>query len=526
MHKIEQNKYYPLALFLIGLVVALYSVNYFGYLFYHASGLHFWRQADSISFVGHYYERGMNFFEPGTYNISSTDARGASEFPILYYITAALWHVFGRHEFILKIIHSLLFFAGFYCLFKIAIKQIGNIYTALAITLLLMSSSVLLFYANSFLPDAPALGLCLMGTYFYFRYTETKRYSNYLWAYAFFTLSVLIKVNMAVFPLAVLGLVLLEKIFRLKLQGNGLFTGNAVKYLLPPIIMIGLVAWWVLWTRSYNEETNNYVFLTTIKPYWEANAWQLQHTKKALTDLWYGHYYYFTAWHVFYIILLGGAITIKRWGKFEILLCAMLLAGTFVYGVLFYTQFEFHDYYMIPAFVPLAFTVIYSLSSIAKRFPRFKTSRIPALVLLIIATLSFVFANKKLIDRVDFAKWSDMNPEIFEITGKLENHGIPKGSHIFSFPDRTPNATLYYLQRQGYTNSSAYNPEEIPPIIKPFIIYGIRYLVITDPAYYQFAQSHWYWSKEVGRYKHIKMFYITGFRSDWAEQQQGENEKQ
>ena len=229
MHKIEQHKYYPLVLFSVGLVVALYSVNYLGYLFNHASGVHFWRQADSISFVGHYYERGMHFFEPGTYNATSTDARGASEFPILYYITAALWHVFGRHEFFLKIIHSLLFFSGFYCLFKIAIKQIGNIYTALAITLLLMSSSVLLFYANSFMPDAPAFGLCLMGAYFYFRFTETKQYSNYVGAYVLFTLSVLIKVNMAVFPLAVLGLVLLEKIFRLKLQGNGLFTGNGVK---------------------------------------------------------------------------------------------------------------------------------------------------------------------------------------------------------------------------------------------------------------------------------------------------------
>jgi hypothetical protein len=66
-----------------------------------------------------------------------------------------------------------------------------------------------------------------------------------------------------------------------------------------------------------------------------------------------------------------------------------------------------------------------------------------------------------------------MNPEIFEISGKLENYGVPKGQLIFSFPDHTPNASLYYLQRQGYTNSSGYTPEEVPAIIKPYIIYGI-----------------------------------------------------
>jgi hypothetical protein len=516
MHKIEQHKYYPLVLFSVGLVVVLYSVNYLGYLFNHASGVHFWRQADSISFVGHYYERGMHFFEPGTYNATSTDARGASEFPILYYITAALWHVFGRHEFILKIINSLLFFGGFYCLYKIAIKQIGNIYTALAITLLLMSSSVLLFYANSFMPDAPAFGLCLMGAYFYFRFTETKQYSNYVWAYVLFTLSVLIKVNMAVFPLAVLGLVLLEKIFRLRLQGDGLFTGNGAKYLLPPFIMIALVTCWALWTRNYNAATHNEVFLTGIKPYWEASALQLENTVKAITEYWYAHYYFFTTWHVFYVILAIGILCIRRWNRLALWLCAMLLIGTVGYVALFYTQFESHDYYIIPVFIPLAFTVIFSVGSLFNKAPWLRTSYIPTIVLFFLVILSFKFTDKLLRYRSDYKTWNDMNPEIFEISGKLENYGVPKGQLIFSFPDHTPNASLYYLQRQGYTNSSGYTPEEVPAIIKPYIIYGIRYLVITDPAYYQFAQSHWYKSKEVGAYKRIKVFYVYSFRGDLA----------
>lgn len=505
LKNIPNHKHYPLLLYVVALVVTLFSVDYFYLAGLPASGYHFWRQTDSISFAAYYYENGMNFFEPGTYAMNIGNGRAASEFPILYYITAALWHVFGRHDIILKLLDSAIVFTGFYCLFKIVIKQLGNVYTALFLTILFLSSTTLLFYTNNFIPDPPSLGLTLIGAYFFFEFINKKQYNFFIWAIAFLTLSVLIKPSMAAFLLAVGGLLVIEKVFGLTINTSTIFNQNIAKYLLPLFASAGLIIGWILWVKHYNNANGSYIFLTQVVPYWQSPANEIEAAWNNIRTVWYGHYYYYTAFHVFLIITLLGLINIKKWPRINLYLFAFLLVGGIGYALLFFKQFGPHDYYMIPLFVPLAFTVLFSLGAIFNRFPVLQRSIIPAVALLVITVLSLNYANKKIKTRMD---GSYINKNIFELTGKLEEYGVPQGATVLSFPDATPNGSLYYLRRKGYTNWAVYDKKSMAEHLAEFFSHKADYMIISNPDYYGFSNTQWYQTQQVGKYKNIRMYKI------------------
>ncbi len=505
LQNIQTHKYYPLLLYVVALTAALFSVNYFYLLGQPASGYHFWRQTDSISFVAYYYENGMNFFEPGTYAMNIGNGRAASEFPILYYITAALWHIFGRHDYILKLVDSAIVFTGFYCLFKIAIKQLGNIYTALFLTLLFLSSTTLLFYTNNFLPDPPSLGLTLIGAYFFFQFIDKKQYKFFVLAIVLLTLSVLIKPSMAAFLLAITGLLVFEKLFKVTINTTTIFNQNAVKYILPLFVSFGLIISWIIWVKHYNNANGCYIFLTQVVPYWKSTPKEIALVWDNVRTVWYGHYYYYTSLHVFWAIAILGLINIKKWSRVNVFIFVFLLIGAIGYVLLFFKQFGPHDYYMLPIFVPFAFLVLFSLASIFNRFPVLKRSTIPSLALMVLTILSLNFANKKMESRRFL---NNINSRLFELTGKLEDYGVPQGATILSFPDATPNGSLYYLRRKGYTNWDIYDKKNMVKHLPDFFIHKADYMIISHPDYYEFANTHWYQTQQVGAYKDIRMYKI------------------
>lgn len=505
----QKHKYFPLFIYVLLVLGVMLFLGFYTYLRTPPGGMHFWRQSDSASFIAYYYEHGLNFFEPGTYNMNCADGKAASEFPILYYITAVLWHIFGRQEYTLKVIDTLIVLTGFYCFFKIAVRQIGNQYAALALTLLLMSSSTLLTYTANYLPDPPSLGLCLIGAYYFFRFAETGNYKLFLLAFAVFTLSSLIKISLMVFPLSIVGLVFIERIVKLKLGPKPLFTGSLFKYVWPMATFIGIVALWVVWVKSYNAANTCNLFLTNPVPIWKFSQAEVVAELKRINHDWLSHYYYKSTVHVLLVIIVLGLLNIKYWGKLNLWLCSFLLLGGLSYFLLFFKLFEAHDYYIIALFIPLVFTVLFSFASFYNRFKVLKTSWLPVLGLAVIAALSLNYAKKKIAQRSEMIEYIGFNMAMYDIRGKVEEYGIPKDATVFSFPDSTPNGTLYYLRRKGFTNWQNYGLPGIPALLNEYIHRGAQYLVINHPDYYQFAQSDWFDAQQVGEYKGIRMYKVT-----------------
>jgi hypothetical protein len=80
------------------------------------SSVHQWRQAACLSLADNYYEGNWNLFEPSMhiqFSDNGTSGKSAGEFPLLYYIVAILWKIFGKHEFIFRLLISVSVFWEF-----------------------------------------------------------------------------------------------------------------------------------------------------------------------------------------------------------------------------------------------------------------------------------------------------------------------------------------------------------------------------------------------------------------------------
>ncbi len=115
----------------------LYGLN--ETMFYPPQSLHIWRQTNSLSLTQNYYQYNLPFFQPEMHNQfcdQGYSGKAAGEFPIIYYAVAQLWKVFGKHEWIFKLVHLLILFFGLFLLFQTLSRIIDNRFWAGFLSLL------------------------------------------------------------------------------------------------------------------------------------------------------------------------------------------------------------------------------------------------------------------------------------------------------------------------------------------------------------------------------------------------------
>src|SRR4051812_10252475 len=70
---------------------------YYGYMLDKLPmGVHEWAQADRLAIAYRFFDDGMNFFRPATFNMEPSDGVVGVEFPIQAYLAASFGHLFGR----------------------------------------------------------------------------------------------------------------------------------------------------------------------------------------------------------------------------------------------------------------------------------------------------------------------------------------------------------------------------------------------------------------------------------------------
>jgi len=116
--------------------------------------VHHWRQSDCASMSLNYYQTGMCFFKPQTHNLTSdnntTGYVATSEIPIGYYFVAILYKVFGPHDFIYRVVNTLIFLLGLFYLFKICCLLFNDFFWSSVVTLFFFTSPVLVYYGNNY----------------------------------------------------------------------------------------------------------------------------------------------------------------------------------------------------------------------------------------------------------------------------------------------------------------------------------------------------------------------------------------
>ena len=491
---------------------------------------HQWRQSDALSITENYYQESMNFFEPRMHLQESVDGKAVGEFPLIYYINAAIWHITGPSHFEARLLNLLLFFLGLFALQKSIVMVTKSQFMSVFIPLLVFSSPIIVFYANNFLVNVPALGLIFISWYYILKYKNSHRLKYLILFSVVATIAILLRVTIIIGILPIFLLFLLEKI---KLLPQKLFKGKfwaEAALLALPCIIIGL---WILFIRHYNAQNQSYYFTTYLRPIWNLQA-------DKIFEIWHklSENLLPTIFHVSILFLILASLVfillnIKKVNRHMLLFTVTIFAALMLYMAAWYVNFTVHDYYLIEIILlvpPLFVTLTYLIK---KQYTQVYESKSVKVLLGVVLVFSMVYcsANQTMRyhsyhgyhsllknamiskEKIDYWNWyhwdySKKFKAYETITPYIRELGIDRNDKVISMPDQSTNISLYLMNQKGYTVSDREN-KTLNGQLENFSSLGAKYLIINDTTIYSRIDFDKYCRNKIGSYKNIEIFRLT-----------------
>lgn len=476
MTKTSHNKFVFLFVFLLFTVYFILDFQHI--LFFQPQGIHYIRQTDSLSFAANYFHNGFRFFEPQVFNLNSTDGKAACEFPILYYCTALLYMLFGEKEFILRLLTLGISTLGFVYLFRMLQLILKDNLYAFAFSFLFLSSTVLLYYSINFLPDAAALGFTFIGWYYFFRFQHERKAKQVYSFFACFLFASLLKATYFINPMAaLLSLLLID--YKANAGIKQLWGQHKISLISFSVTAL-LVLLWNVFVHQYNEVNHDHYFLTQTRPIWKLTGAERFDVWDHISRYWYSKYYYQTTFHVFLILLVLGLIFIRKSEKSVFVPALFLSLGSICFFLLFFAQFQDHDYYFITLIPGIILLITSSFITLKNKFPVLIRHWSIRLLFVIISLLSLNYGREKLAQRFkETPKEQLRNTAAWSKTRiQLDKMRISNQAKLIVVGDATPNASLYFLNRKGWTVDAKANNTKAQ--IEQYIDLGADYILFTN----------------------------------------------
>jgi hypothetical protein len=191
--------------------------------------------------------------------------------------------------------------------------------------------------------------------------------------------------------------------------------------------------------------------------------------------------------------------------KYLGMITGLLIAGGVAYISLYFTQFIFHDYYLIVLFSGIAFLVLTALLSIRNKYPRVFSSWVFSVSLIVILVFNVIHARKEMHKRYFGSKReTPVFESLFTIQPYLKSIGIKPADKVISIPDNTYCYTLYLMNQPGYRIAKA--DSTTPAQICEMIDHGARYLVVNDSSYLNNPELAVFTENLVGRYQEVGIY--------------------
>jgi 4-amino-4-deoxy-L-arabinose transferase-like glycosyltransferase len=167
-----------------------------------------WRQSDVAAIARNYFQGGFQFARPQIDWAGDQPGYVGTEFPILPFIAALLYQLFGVHEWIGRI-QAVVLFAISLPFFFLLVRNLAGEIAALWALLFYSFAPLGVMASRCFMPDVPSLALSIIALYFFARWIEDQRSASTFIASALcLSLSILIKATSVLIAAPLASLVL------------------------------------------------------------------------------------------------------------------------------------------------------------------------------------------------------------------------------------------------------------------------------------------------------------------------------
>lgn len=467
----------------LALVASLWS-------YWHIGGImnappqanHLWRQADGASQALNLWHDGFPFLQTRVHNAVKGSGKTVGEFPIFYGLAALLYPIYGDANWILRGVHFLIWFFGLFALGRVVWYWTRHVFFSLYLPLLLLSSPLVLFYAINYLPNVAAVGLAFIASLCFQKYflaTDRQphfpkkrtlleemlpfgmdlRWAKKRWLWGFNGLFALIGI---IKPTTLILWVALSGLWWLDLLRGGQSFGRKAWRLwgswLAVVVVFGLWRWWSNYYNATHQTTG--FFLATTMPIWNLEAADRLMIFRFIRDYWILDAFPKTTWLLFAGALIANLLIISRQAIFWTFLSFFVGVGSVAFVLLWYAQLGVHDYYFIDILPFLTIILLNVFIFVTKKTFWLRNNIFHSAIVVI---LSLILANNIVeVKNIVWEKRYNVNHTLnqdrpFPPLSKerlrffLDSVGVGRRDTVLSLSDGSPNASLYFFDRVGYT---------------------------------------------------------------------------
>lgn len=426
----------------------------------------------------------MNFFRPENHILNSDDfTTGYScpaELPLTYYATAIIYHFTGQKDFILRIIHTIIFFMGMWYFHKTCYLLLKDIFWSVAIPFLVYVSPLLFFYGNNYVIDTVSLSFAFAGIYYLILHTLTKTKKSIIASLALLTLAALFKITSLVILGAAIFLWLSDKLQKYRKSGRE----NRINHRAFPfmaLISLTIIGAWVLFAMHYNNLHQAEYYTTYTISIWSLSPESIGRIWNSFINNW--GKVFLSPW-LMVLMVSQLLVLIMRPKKFDHTLKTLTVFSAItplaIFG-LFYYKILHHDYYFITSWIFLGMLMVTVMHGIREHHQIiFRALPLKvALVLLIVLNANYsqkVFAAKYYRTPENYKQ-----KELYEIKSWLSNKGVNPDDRILFLPGYNPFG-LYFMDIKGWTQytTDRFFDDNFDSVIRYLTDRGADYLMVYD----------------------------------------------
>lgn len=327
------------------------------------------------------------------------------------------------------------------------------------------------------------------------------------------------------FFFAILGIYILEAIFKIKFKKDTKIFTSFIKQIVPFFIVIALVGWWYHYAGSYNRLHNEGIFLVGILPVWQYST---QEILLGLKTLWSGmmvdQFFNIETLFLILIFLILQLYSIKKTNYFLFSITIFLLIELVIYISLWFgALFGRHDYYLTNLLIFVVFAFISFFMFLKEHYKNIYYSKWLKVAMSLILCYNVYLTSAK--TAVKYFKSAQNYPRCYsseeaEFIGDIKYYssdhkeplqklskvfdslGIKPTDKVISIPDASFDISLYFIDRKGWTDFDSPQPRTAQWFLDK-IKKGAKYLIISDSyvfndtAIIPFTRNLIYKNKEV-----------------------------